>query len=183
MGGYAATAKASAAAAVTGPTGFPDGWTYPAPYPPGWQPTQGGTTWSRTYAYSSTSGASSAAWFCPEGEFSLNTSEFDSASVKTQIIGGLTFTYSGKVGYGGRGTVTVTGTGSYASVGQINGGEYQYIESFASGAAVVTGTVLVATGGVRYTSSGEGYTNTLLAATTSITPLTVVHSPVVFRSP
>lgn len=180
MSGFAYNSKAEATASVTEPTDFPDGWTFPTPYPPGWEPTQGGTTWSRTINYNGTTGGGEV-FLTPEGSFTLSSAELDSSSVKTGTLGGLTFTYSGS-SYGGRGTLTIAGTGSYASTGQTYGGQYYWIPGI-TGTPSISGTVVVATGGVRYTSSGESYSNQLLAAATAILAWNNTNRNVIFRSP
>lgn len=183
--GFAYTSKAATAASVVIPTGWPDGWSFPGPpWPPGWQPTTGGTTWSRTYNFSGTT-LGGVQWITPWGNFTLSTAELDSASLKTATKGGLVFLYSGAGGYAGRGTLTIIGTGAYNDAGAPFGAEYQFSRGTLVGTLSVTGTVLVAAGGVRYTSSGEAYANQLLVATTSIAPLKgdATNTPVSFRGP
>ncbi len=183
--GYAINYKSAAVATPVIPTGWPNGWTFPGPpWPPGLKPTSGGTTWARTYNFSGTS-LGGVQWITPFGNFTLSTAELDSASLKTSTLGSLVFLYSGAGGYAGRGTVTIIGTGAYNDSGAPVGAEYQFSLGTLTGSVLLTGTVVVDTGGVRYTSTGEAYANQLLAATTSINPLKgdATNTPVSFRGP
>lgn len=131
-------------------------------------PVSVGTTWNNQYDISGTSGPYALTIGTPQGDFTLDTAEVDSAAVKTQNFGGLTITYSG-ASRGTRGIISITGTGG--------SGTYTFTAT-ATGTTLYSTSVTVTGTTVTYQCAGEGF-----AAFTHVNAGTVLHSLDVGNSP